>query len=78
MEGVPLAPVMSFRVASPSTDAEAFFLSVAAIGEQLSIWRMVATLILSFCTGMITDILTQRTIRLSKIFCHEHWQPRLA
>jgi uncharacterized protein len=52
--GVPLAPVMSFWVASPSMDPEAFFLSVATIGWTLAIWRMAGTLIISLLAGFIT------------------------
>jgi len=35
--GVPLAPVMSFWIASPSMDPEVFFLSTASIGWNLSV-----------------------------------------
>ncbi len=58
--GVPLAPVMSFWIASPSMDPEAFFLSVAAIGWELAVWRLVATLILSLGAGLITHFIVQR------------------
>ncbi len=40
MGGVPLAPVMSFWIASPSMDPEVFFLSVATIGWELAVWRL--------------------------------------
>jgi len=36
--GVPLAPVMSFWIASPSMVPEIFFLSTASIGCELSVW----------------------------------------
>ena len=52
--GVPLAPVMAFWIASPSMDPEAFFLSVATIGWELAVWRLVGTLILSLSAGFIT------------------------
>jgi uncharacterized membrane protein YraQ (UPF0718 family) len=52
--GVPLAPVMSFWIASPSMDPEIFMLSVTAIGWKLSIWRLGATFIISFGAGIIT------------------------
>lgn len=52
--GVPLAPVMSFWIASPSMDPEIFFLSVATIGWKLSVWRLAATFILSLSAGYIT------------------------
>ena len=38
--GVPLAPVMSFWIASPSMDPEIFFLSVGMIGWDLAVWRL--------------------------------------
>lgn len=58
--GVPLAPVMSFWIASPSMDPEIFFLSVATIGWDLAVWRLVATLILSLAAGFITHVIMQR------------------
>ncbi|CAB1055307.1 hypothetical protein D1BOALGB6SA_40 [Olavius sp. associated proteobacterium Delta 1] len=54
ISGVPLAPVMSFWIASPSMDPEIFFLSVGMIGWELAVWRLVATLFLSFGAGLIT------------------------
>ncbi|CAB1082552.1 Uncharacterized membrane protein, YraQ family [Olavius algarvensis Delta 1 endosymbiont] len=56
ISGVPLAPVMSFWIASPSMDPEIFFLSVGMIGWNLAVWRLVATLILSFAAGLITHV----------------------
>ncbi|MBI4926094.1 MAG: permease [Bdellovibrio sp.] len=44
--GVPLAPVMSFWIASPSMDPEMFFLSVAMLGWNLALWRLVSTFLL--------------------------------
>jgi hypothetical protein len=58
--GVPLAPVMSFWIASPSMDPEIFFLSVSALGWDLAIWRMAATLIISLMAGFITHILEEK------------------
>ena len=52
--GVPLAPVMSFWVASPSMDPEIFFLSVATLGWKLALWRLLATLAVSLAAGFIT------------------------
>ncbi len=52
--GVPLAPVMSFWIASPSMDPEIFLLSVAAIGWKMSIWRLAATFAISLFSGIIT------------------------
>ena len=60
ISGVPLAPVMSFWIASPSMDPEIFFLSVGMIGWDLAIWRLAATLVLSFAAGLITQILMNR------------------
>jgi uncharacterized protein len=58
--GVPLAPVMSFWIASPSMDPEIFFLSVGMIGWDLAVWRLIATLLLSFAAGLITHVLMER------------------
>jgi uncharacterized membrane protein YraQ (UPF0718 family) len=58
--GVPLAPVMSFWIASPSMDPEIFFLSVATIGWKLAIWRLGGTLVLSLAAGLITHALVGR------------------
>ncbi len=58
--GVPLAPVMSFWLASPSMDPEIFFLTVSSLGWELASWRLVATLILSLSSGFITHFLVQR------------------
>jgi len=60
ISGVPLAPVMSFWIASPSMDPEIFFLSVGMIGWELAVWRLVATLILSFAAGLITHVAMER------------------
>ena len=59
ISGVPLAPVMSFWIASPSMDPEIFFLSVGMIGWELAIWRLAATLVLSLGAGFITHLLMQ-------------------
>jgi len=58
--GVPLAPVMSFWIASPSMDPEIFFLSTAAIGWELSVWRLAATFGISLSAGFITHFLVQK------------------
>jgi len=71
--GVPLAPVMSFWIASPSIDPEVFFLSVASIGWELSLWRLVATCLISLSAGYITHLavrsgfIGQDVIRTSNI-----------
>ncbi|MCP4539119.1 MAG: hypothetical protein GY832_18440 [Chloroflexi bacterium] len=60
MSGVPLAPVMSFWIASPSMDPEAFFLSVSTIGWELAVWRLLATLVLSLSAGFVTHFIAER------------------
>ncbi|MCP4141587.1 MAG: hypothetical protein GY755_15120 [Chloroflexi bacterium] len=57
--GVPLAPVMSFWLASPSMDPEIFFLSASMLGWDLAIWRLVATLLLSLAGGFVTHFVIQ-------------------
>lgn len=56
--GVPLAPVMSFWIASPSMDPEIFFLSSAMIGWKLAIWRLASTFVISLAAGYITHFAT--------------------
>lgn len=58
--GVPLAPVMSFWIASPSMDPEAFFLSVATLGWELAVWRLAATLVLSLSAGLLTHLVVRQ------------------
>jgi len=58
--GVPLAPVMTFWIASPSMDPETFFLSVAMLGWPLAVWRLAATLVLSLAAGFVTHLLFER------------------
>ena len=60
ISGVPLAPVMSFWIASPSMDPEIFFLSVGMIGWDLALWRLIATLVLSFGAGLITHVVMEK------------------
>lgn len=60
ISGVPLAPVMSFWIASPSMDPEVFFLSVAALGWELAVWRLAGTLALSLTAGLVTHFAVQR------------------
>ncbi len=55
--GVPLAPVMSFWLASPSMDPEIFFLTVSSLGWELAVWRLTSTLFLSLSGGFITHFL---------------------
>lgn len=58
--GVPLAPVMSFWLASPSMDPEIFFMSVSIIGWQLAVWRLAAAFGMSFFSGLITQYLVSK------------------
>lgn len=58
--GVPLAPVMSFWLASPSMDPEIFFLTVSSLGWDLAIWRLASTMLLSLGGGLVTQVLMQR------------------
>lgn len=58
--GVPLAPVMSFWVASPTMDPEIFFMSAAFLGWPLAIGRLTATLILSLAAGFVTHWVVRR------------------
>ncbi|MEE9189774.1 MAG: permease [Candidatus Neomarinimicrobiota bacterium] len=57
--GVPLAPVMSFWLASPSMDPEMFFLSVSMLGWNTAVWRLLATFAMSITGGFITHGLTK-------------------
>jgi uncharacterized protein len=56
--GVPLAPVMSFWIASPSMDPEIFFLSSSMIGWKLAVWRLASTFLISLLAGYITHLAT--------------------
>jgi hypothetical protein len=59
LSGVPLAPVMSFWVASPTMDPEMFALTVATLGWPLAVARLLATLGLSLGAGYLTWGLTR-------------------
>jgi uncharacterized protein len=58
--GVPLAPVMSFWIASPSMDPEIFFLSSSVIGWRLAVWRLASTFVISLLSGYITLFVTRK------------------
>ena len=60
--GVPLAPVMSFWIASPSMDPEIFLLSTATIGWNLSVWRLASTFVISLLSGFITHFAFQKGV----------------
>lgn len=52
--GVPLAPVMSFWIASPTMDPEILVLSAGILGWPLALTRLGATLLLSLAAGYAT------------------------
>lgn len=58
LSGVPLAPVMSFWIASPTMDPEIFTLSVGILGWPLALARLFATLAISLLAGYVTLALT--------------------
>jgi len=62
ISGVPIAPIMSFWLASPSMDPEIFFLSVASLGWPLAIARITATFMMSLFGGYITHIFIGRSL----------------
>lgn len=55
--GVPLAPVMSFWIASPTMDPEIFTLTVGILGWPLALSRLGASLALSLGAGYLTLML---------------------
>ncbi len=59
--GVPLAPVMAFWLASPSMDPEILFMSAGMVGWDLALWRLGATLIISFGAGLLTLVFERGT-----------------
>ena len=63
LSGVPLAPIMSFWIASPTMDPEIFTLSVGILGWPLALARLAATLTLSLAAGYITLALTNTSLR---------------
>lgn len=66
--GIPLAPIMSFWIASPSMDPEIFFLSIASIGMPLAVSRLIATLVMSLSAGLITHLLLKKQFIKSDSF----------
>ncbi len=77
MSGVPLAPVMSFWIASPSMDPEIFLLSVAAIGWNLALWRLISTLVISLSAGLITQFIIHQKWIDEKNFLQRYKVPSL-
>jgi hypothetical protein len=74
--GVPLGPVMSFWIASPSMDPEIFLLSVSMLGWNLAVARIVATLILSISAGVLTHTLDSRGFFSAGILREQRKQPQ--
>lgn len=66
LSGVPLAPVMSFWIASPTMDPEIFALSVGVLGWPMALTRLGATLVLSLLAGYLT-LAVSRTSLLKQI-----------
>jgi hypothetical protein len=73
--GVPLAPVMSFWIASPSMDPEIIFLSAAIIGWKLTWWRLAATLIISLSAGFITHVIVKKGLLGDQILRSQKIKP---
>jgi len=65
--GLPLAPVMSFWIASPSMDPEVFFLSSSVIGWKLAVWLLAATFVISLTTRYITHFATAKGFKVSDV-----------
>jgi uncharacterized membrane protein YraQ (UPF0718 family) len=59
LSGVPLAPIMSFWIASPTMDPEIFTLSVGILGWPLALARLGGTLAISLAAGYVTLGLTR-------------------
>jgi hypothetical protein len=57
--GVPLAPVMSFWIASPTMDPEIFTLTVGILGWPLALSRLGSSLALSLGAGYLALLLTR-------------------
>jgi uncharacterized protein len=76
LSGVPLAPVMSFWVASPTMDPEMFALTVATLGWPLALARLAATLVLSLGAGYLTLALTRSGILSADVLRESIRAPR--
>lgn len=73
--GVPIAPVMSFWIASPLMDPEMFFLSVAVLGWPLAVWRLVSTLGISLFAGFVTHWVTKKGWLGEPVLRGRQWRP---
>jgi hypothetical protein len=78
LSGVPLAPVMSFWVASPTMDPEMFALTVATLGWSLAIVRLGATLALSLAAGYLTLALQRGGFLTTEVLRAALTRPALA
>lgn len=66
--GTPLAPVMSFWLASPSIDPEIIFINVSMLGWEITIWRLLATITISLSAGYFTIyLMNKRFIKKSEV-----------
>ena len=72
--GVPLAPVMSFWIASPTMDPEILVLSAGILGWPLALTRLGATLLLSLAAGYATLALS-RTSLLPQVLSGQQREP---
>jgi hypothetical protein len=68
--GVPLAPVMSFWIASPTMDPEKFALTVSMLGWPLAMARLAATLVLSLGAGYLTVALVRMGLLGANVLRH--------
>lgn len=59
--GIPLAPVMAFWLSSPVTDPAMFTVTVATLGFQFSIAKIIAALLIGIFGGLSTAALSSRT-----------------
>lgn len=59
--GIPLAPVMAFWLSSPVTDPAMFSVTVATLGLQFSIAKIIAALLIGIFGGLGTAALSNRT-----------------
>jgi uncharacterized membrane protein YraQ (UPF0718 family) len=71
ISGVPLAPVMSFWLASPTMDPEIFTLSVATLGWPLAVARLASTLVVSLGAGYVTWLFTSSGLLGTSIMKNE-------
>lgn len=71
--GVPLAPVMSFWLASPSMDPEILLLSAGSVEWPLAVWRLASTFAMSFGAGLVVIALERKNV-----FGNDYLKPSIA